>query len=218
MKDSVTLIYGAGDYGHRLYAYFRENNISVNYFVQTFIDGTGHRVMDLPLISFSELTVIKAVCRIYIAIANKNDSKMIKEDLMDIGFDDTYIYECGEFIKQNLTDRKCKPITYNNHPYEVDMAQTYWKEYFDNKTVLIDSIHDLTDGLDESDCSQIDFIIKRMNELPFETIENDIFTRHEKQLIRRFERDFIPQNVGGSGVARLAHSTTIFHGAACLLL
>ena len=104
------VIYGAGEYGKRLYKFFTEHGIKTDYFCQT----DKAEKMDLygiPLISLNELRDIKEIKSIFIAISDAKVSGWVKFELEDFLTEYDEILECGNFIKNHLhkssLDRQC---------------------------------------------------------------------------------------------------------------
>ena len=99
----LNIIYGAGDFGKRLYNIFKELNINIDFFCQTNkkVVGTGESIFGVDIIGLDELKEYDNI-NIFIAISDKNVRNDIKQMLLNIFLDKANIYDCGEFIKDSV--------------------------------------------------------------------------------------------------------------------
>ena len=205
-------IYGAGDYGKRLYQYMNEKKYKdIDFFCQSQDDGRSE-YCGKPLFTADYLYDIDDRIEIFIAICNRTTSRMICEDICDnVSSSDISIIQCGDFISQNLVDQDyvIKIFYMNHNAYEEGVAKAYWTEYFEDEARLEQERGRLINGLNKEDQIQIDLIISRMKELPLKNYFNDIFTAPEKCQIRRVEREFKPvlTKMGGVEVEWVEAST-----------
>lgn len=186
------VIYGAGDYGTRLYNFMSEKGIDIDMFCQTWVNENRTH-LGLPIISLRELLNLSYEVDIYIAIFNKSTSAEIKEVLLDNGIDN--VYECGEFVQRNLLEEQgIKPIFYraNATLYDERLSHAYWKELAKEPQKLQSDLDKLKQGFCEEDVNQIDDIVTRMLSVPYPEEINDIFNNYEKSQIRLMEKRFRP--------------------------
>lgn len=94
------IIYGAGDYGKKLYTYFAEKGDTVDFFCQTTVQADTY-LYNTKIISLNELLNLNDA-EIFIALSNAEESALIKDIITarkSVGF---IVYECGDFIRKNL--------------------------------------------------------------------------------------------------------------------
>lgn len=95
------IIYGAGDYGKKLWNILNDWGISVFCFCQT-VKTESKKLYDLDILSLNELKKIEEFKVILIAIENQRISYKVKLNLTNLFLKETVVYECGDFIKRNL--------------------------------------------------------------------------------------------------------------------
>ncbi len=104
------VIYGAGEFGKRLYEFFSQHDIKISYFCQTDKDERTE-LYNIPLISLDELINIKELKSVFIAINDIEISSRIKFKLANLLTEYDEILECGDFIKTHLpesgSNRQC---------------------------------------------------------------------------------------------------------------
>lgn len=104
------VIYGAGEFGKRLYEFFTKQDIKIDYFCQTNKDERTE-LYNIPLISLDELINVKELKSIFIAIKDIEISSRIKFKLANLLTEYDEILECGDFIKTYLpesgSNRQC---------------------------------------------------------------------------------------------------------------
>lgn len=102
---SKVIIYGAGDYGRRLYYFMKSIDCKIDFFCQTNCDGIKY-YDDIKIIDLKQLLEISDFTKVIvlIAIKDKRISNQIKGCLLDSNSTNIFIYECGGFISQNITD------------------------------------------------------------------------------------------------------------------
>lgn len=109
--EKECIIYGAGDFGERLYQFFKENNIITDYFCQSTISDKTE-LFGIPIIQLEELKNRKTRKIVCIAIHDVEISRQIKFKLANILQDEDEVIECGSFIASNLSQmgfqKKCK--------------------------------------------------------------------------------------------------------------
>lgn len=103
-RDEVKyIIYGAGEFGKRLYYFFDEYNIKIDYFCQT-DKCANDDLYGIPLISLDELRKVIGLKIIFIAINDHVVSEHIKFKLANLLSDEDEILECGDFINFHLPE------------------------------------------------------------------------------------------------------------------
>lgn len=107
MNDDKIIIYGAGDFGKRLFNFLQKFNIFVEFFCQSNV-VEEKRLFDIPIISIDQLRDISEKKIILIAIANREVSKKIKLQLTSTMIEDIEVYECSDFIEKNLFQEENK--------------------------------------------------------------------------------------------------------------
>lgn len=114
MNSKKNVIYGTGDYGRRLYNLLSRNNIVVDYFCRSEVEETNELLLGVPIISISQLCNEEINC-ILIAIRNQNDSNLVKSQLQNILPYEISIFECGNFISDNISNGSKKCILCGNN-------------------------------------------------------------------------------------------------------
>lgn len=100
----MNIIYGAGDYGKRLYKILLELGVSIDRFCVS--KKTENICLGKEVIDFEELKQLKKIENIFIAIADLNVSRSIKSLLIANFKECVTIYECGPFIALNKKNEK----------------------------------------------------------------------------------------------------------------
>lgn len=96
------IIYGAGDFGKRLYNFFDGINVKIDYFCQTNMDEYEEKVCGIPVISIHDLDKINKDKNIFIAIKDAHVSASVKRELTTVVSDNDSIFQCGDFVRENL--------------------------------------------------------------------------------------------------------------------
>lgn len=100
MSDSSIVIYGVGEYGKKLYHFFKMLGNKVNYFCQTYFSGEKY-YDGIEIIDFSKMSKMKGNIIVLIAIYDKQISNFVKEQILHLNRSNIYIYEFGDFINNN---------------------------------------------------------------------------------------------------------------------
>lgn len=104
-EKSKIIIYGAGDYGKRLYHFLKSIHCTIDYFCQTICSGQTQYYDDIEIISLIQLSkMTNEEIIVLIAIRDNEISRQVKGQLLDWNYSFMSIYECGEFISQNISD------------------------------------------------------------------------------------------------------------------
>lgn len=106
MFFSKIVIYGAGDFGQRLYHFLCSLGVSVDCFCQTEAES-GKCIERLPLISTQELYAMQGNLLIFLAIGNAEVSQQIRLHLNSIFLDCATVIECARFIGMNDIGNDC---------------------------------------------------------------------------------------------------------------
>ena len=141
MEDRKLIIDGAGEYGKRLYHFFKFAGGKVDYFCQTDCNNTESCYDGINIIDIQELSGIKGTLIVYIAVCDDETSTFIKEQLLHLNRSDIYLYEMGEFIHKNIISLKeeKKPCYCNICGKRVDgFGEALWpgKELFEKYHVI----------------------------------------------------------------------------------
>lgn len=96
------IIYGAGDFGKRLYNFLKTMNVKVDYFCQTKVETDRKVLFNIPVLSLEELGEESNSKNVFIAVKNANVSVLIKRQLTTVLASDDHVYQCGDFIRENL--------------------------------------------------------------------------------------------------------------------
>lgn len=104
-EEHKIIIYGAGDYGKRLYHFLKGINCKIDFFCQTNSDEIKY-YDNVKIISVEQLLAMSNnnIIQVLIAIKDIGVSRQIKGYLLDRVSTDIYVYECSDFISQNITD------------------------------------------------------------------------------------------------------------------
>lgn len=100
-EQKTVIIYGAGDFGKRLFTLLGYCGVKPNYFCQTEVDGEGYKICGLPVISVRELSELPGGKIILIALQDEHASMQVRLELSERFLDKAVVYECGRFIEQN---------------------------------------------------------------------------------------------------------------------
>lgn len=93
-------VYGAGDYGQKLYNIFCQFNFVVDFFIQS--DKTENvEIMGKPIMSLKELLDKKEEYLIFIAINNPKVVVEIQESLRNVGYNMSLVFDMRSFISDN---------------------------------------------------------------------------------------------------------------------
>lgn len=99
MKASI---YGAGDYGQKLFALISKH-ITIDCFVQTTEPDAGIFIEGIPVLSLSELLNKKEEYLIFIAINNAQAVDEIRQSLRAYGYNMSLVLDMRSFIKDNAS-------------------------------------------------------------------------------------------------------------------
>lgn len=99
MKSNI-IIYGAGEYGKRLYHFLQGIGVRVDYFCQTSCDA-DICYEDIKIIDIIYLSKMAGDIMVFIAVKDSMISESIKIQLLNLNRSDLHIYEFGDFISQN---------------------------------------------------------------------------------------------------------------------
>lgn len=111
------VIYGAGDYGRRLYRLLQQFSITPDYFCQSEGEGKEEFFCGVKLINKQQLAALGIPVVVLIAISNEAVSKHIKNHLQTILPDHTPIFLCGGFISSNLPKDLDTALAEKNEAY-----------------------------------------------------------------------------------------------------
>lgn len=110
-SNVTTIIYGAGDYGQKLLRFMTDMAVKVDYICQSEAEESAC-LNGIPILSVQQLRLQSGRKRIFIAIMDSDTSRLIQMQLLNLLSEEDEIYECGGFIRQNMTvkadpPRKC---------------------------------------------------------------------------------------------------------------
>lgn len=105
-KNREIIIYGAGNYGKKLFHLLKKMKVIVISFCQTNMVESGQTIENIPVVDLNTLKNHKNELCILIAVADKKVSECIKHSLNNIFLDRAEVYECGDFIRENLCREK----------------------------------------------------------------------------------------------------------------
>lgn len=186
----MNVIYGAGEYGRLLYNFFANKGISIDFFVQTQLNEKSKQFCGIPVISKIDLLRMEVEnLNVYIGICDRTESIKIKQSLIDEGNDLMEILECGEFIKDNLTDEQIGKVVYTGNNYEKELSRDYWNGLSEDIEKIEHLKNNLLKGLPNDSKKLVKHVIDRM--ISFPNVGDDIFTIEEKKCIRKYEREFV---------------------------
>ncbi|MCI9422347.1 MAG: methyltransferase domain-containing protein [Dorea sp.] len=140
------IIYGAGNYGKKLWAMLCEMGIAIYCFCQTESVQHENTLFGIKILPVTELLEIAGDKLILIAINNVETSKEIKQRLLNELKEDITIFECGDFIRTNLNT---VPIDEHKHCIT---CNTWIKEYMPagNKESVFQKYHVVGGGYREN--------------------------------------------------------------------
>lgn len=145
LKNKI-IIYGAGDYGKRLYHFLKDLHCTIDYFCQTSCEERRYYddVEIIDLNQLSKMTVGEVI--VLIAIQDNGISHLIKGQLLDLNRSNICVYECGEFISQNISDavgeRKFRCNICGNAVKEFKRGGTSSNKIFDKYHIIGGGIRD----------------------------------------------------------------------------
>lgn len=105
MKEEKIIIYGAGNYGQKLYQFLEKKGVKIDFFCETHVNNEV--ICGIPVISRRQLIEINEKVIVLIGIADKTISSNISKYLKKYLWEMVMVIECGEFIKKYL-DRNQK--------------------------------------------------------------------------------------------------------------
>lgn len=187
----ITAIYGAGVYGNLLYDYFLAGEKKIDFFVQTEVLQEECHLNGLKVLSVNQFIQIEEPKTVYVAIRDHEIAQEIKISLFTNDKNVCSVYDCSYFIKDNLSHEAIKPVTYEENTYEHGVRESYWKELYEDSSLLYSKRQKLIEGMSENDITQVDRIIEQMTELMNNDIGQDIYSPSEKKAIFQMEQEFV---------------------------
>ena len=101
-SNRENVIYGAGVFGQKLLGFLKDLNVPVHFFCQTETTGAPKECEGIPILSLAELKKHSVDKNIFLALANSETSRQLRQTLQGMFFETARIYECGDFIRENL--------------------------------------------------------------------------------------------------------------------
>ena len=120
-KEKRVIIYGAGDYGRRLFYFIQGIGGSIDGFCQTVAEEKS--CCGFSIFSLDELMKIEEKIIVLIAVKNMDVSNEIKLKLTNLKANEIEIYQCGRFIYDNLEKNSINRERYCN------LCNHYVKEF-----------------------------------------------------------------------------------------
>ena len=180
----MKIIYGAGNFGKKLYNFLQEQGVMIDYFCQTKVSMKSI-VFGKELISVEQLKKKTGFKEIYIAIDNDEVSKDIKRKLYNIFWDEIRVYECGGFIRLNLQEKGNKFCCLCGSQVEMFLSGGI-KEHIFEKHHIIGGGH--REGMVCPVCKGVD----RERWLMYVLSKNtDIFTERRKRVLHFAPEDHV---------------------------
>lgn len=96
----VTVIYGAGNYGQRVYHFLKSLGVPIGFFCQTYVEE-GKTILGLPVVSFTDLLSTEDEFLFFLGIANKEVCKQIRTRVNSVFQDRASVIECDSFLEDD---------------------------------------------------------------------------------------------------------------------
>lgn len=95
------IIYGTGKYGEILYNFFNNIGTKIDFFSRTEVKNDKF-YLNVPILSVEQFGILEGEKYVFISIADKRVSRQIKNSLKEKKMDGVHIFECGNFIQENM--------------------------------------------------------------------------------------------------------------------
>lgn len=93
------IVFGTGDYGKRLSKLFHIMQVEISYYCKSEVNSEKY-FEGVPILALDDMSFLDNFC-VFIAIADRNTSRIIKNTIIHRYPDKAFAFECADFIENN---------------------------------------------------------------------------------------------------------------------